>query len=96
MHWDWAGEAGRAPIGSDADGISDPLPQAFSLTAIVISFGLTLFLLALAVRQRHLTGDDLVEDDVEDHRIARLASDKGDDHGDDQGAAGSAADGDAA
>lgn len=68
------GEAGRAPIGSDADGISDPLPQAFSLTAIVISFGLTLFLLALAVRQRHLSGDDLVEDDVEDHRIARLAA----------------------
>lgn len=67
------GPAGTAPIGSDTDGVSDPLPQAFSLTAIVIAFGLTLFLLALAVRQRQLTGDDLVQDDVEDRRIARWA-----------------------
>src|SRR6056297_1596786 len=43
---------------------------ALSLTAIVISFGLTLFVLALARRQQVLTGDDLVEDDVEDRRIA--------------------------
>ena len=50
--------------------LSDPLPQAFALTAIVISFGLTLFLLALARRQAQLTGDDLVEDDLEDRRIA--------------------------
>lgn len=49
---------------------SNPLPQALSLTAIVISFGLTLFLLALARRQRELSGDDLVEDDLEDRRIA--------------------------
>lgn len=67
------GRAGRAPIGADPEGMSDPLPQAFSLTAIVISFGLTLFLLALAVRQRQLTGDDLVQDDIEDRRIARFA-----------------------
>ena len=32
--------------------------------------GLTLFLLALARRQAQLTGDDLVEDDLEDRRIA--------------------------
>jgi multicomponent Na+:H+ antiporter subunit C len=44
-----------------------------SLTAIVISFGLTLYLLALARRQQILTGDDLVEDDVEDRRIAAFA-----------------------
>ena len=49
---------------------ANPLPQALSLTAIVISFGLTLFLLALARRQHVLTGDDLVEDDLEDRRIA--------------------------
>ena len=36
----------------------------------MISFGLTLFLLALARRQRTLSGDDLVEDDLEDRRIA--------------------------
>ncbi len=29
---------------------ADPLPQAFALTAIVISFGVTAFLLALAAR----------------------------------------------
>lgn len=67
------GPAGRAPIGADPAGIADPLPQAFSLTAIVISFGLTLFLLAMAVRQRQLTGDDLVQDDIEDRRIAASA-----------------------
>ncbi len=42
------------------------------MTAIVISFGLTLFLLALAVRQQTLSGDDQVEDDLEDRRIATL------------------------
>jgi multicomponent Na+:H+ antiporter subunit C len=41
------------------------------LTAIVISFGVTAFLLAMAWRSFVLTGDDLVEDDREDRRIAR-------------------------
>lgn len=65
------GEAGAPPLaGSTDEPLSNPLPQALSLTAIVISFGLTLFLLALARRQDQLTGDDLVEDDIEDRRIA--------------------------
>lgn len=66
------GRAGSPPIvdGEPASDIANPLPQALSLTAIVISFGLTLFVLALARRQQLLTGDDLVEDDVEDRRIA--------------------------
>lgn len=69
------GPAGGPPIvGSNDRAPSDPLPQAFSLTAIVISFGLTLFVLALASRQRQLTGDDLVEDDVEDRRVAQLST----------------------
>ena len=59
--------ADRTPPAASAD----PLPQALSLTAIVISFGLTLYLLALARRQRELTGDDLVEDDLEDQRVSR-------------------------
>ncbi len=64
------GGPGAAPIaGGDRD-ISNPVPQALALTAIVISFGLALFLLALAARQQTLTGDDLVEDDLEDRRIA--------------------------
>jgi multicomponent Na+:H+ antiporter subunit C len=69
------GPAGGPPIvGSSDQAPSDPLPQAFSLTAIVISFGLTLFVLALASRQRQLTGDDLVEDDVEDRRVAHMST----------------------
>jgi multicomponent Na+:H+ antiporter subunit C len=68
------GRAGAPPLAGMDDGrLSDPLPQAFSLTAIVISFGLTLFVLALARRQQVLTGDDLVEDDIEDRRIASIA-----------------------
>ena len=38
----------------------------------MISFGLTVFLLALAYRSWLLTGDDAVENDLEDRRIARL------------------------
>jgi len=69
------GAAGGPPIvGNNDQAPSDPLPQAFALTAIVISFGLTLFILALASRQRQLTGDDLVEDDVEDRRVAQLSA----------------------
>jgi multicomponent Na+:H+ antiporter subunit C len=40
---------------------ADPLPQAFALTAIVISFGITAFLLALAFRSRQAVGDDDIE-----------------------------------
>jgi multicomponent Na+:H+ antiporter subunit C len=53
---------------------ADPLPQALALTAIVITFGIIAFLLALAYRSWVLTRDDTVEDDIEDRRIAgRLA-----------------------
>lgn len=52
--------------------VADPLPQALALTAIVISFGITAFLLALAYRSWVLNRDDEVEDDIEDRRIARL------------------------
>jgi multicomponent Na+:H+ antiporter subunit C len=57
--------------GAAAGPISDPLPQALVLTAIVITFGVTAFLLALALRSYLLTGTDAVEDDIEDRRIAR-------------------------
>jgi multicomponent Na+:H+ antiporter subunit C len=49
--------------------VADPLPQAMVLTAIVITFGITAFLLALALRSYLLTGTDAVEDDIEDRRI---------------------------
>ena len=60
--------------GGDAGSFADPLPQALVLTAIVITFGVIAFLLALAYRSWRLTADDEVEDDVEDRRIARLES----------------------
>lgn len=67
------GRAGPVPIVGDTLGAyADPLPQAMALTAIVISFGVTAFLLVLAYRSWILTHDDEVEDDVEDRRIARL------------------------
>ena len=61
-----------ALVGSGTpDGFADPLPQALALTAIVISFGVTAFLLTLAFRNYRLMGTDEVEDDVEDRRVAR-------------------------
>ena len=65
------GPTGSAPIldGREAP-FSDPLPQALILTAIVISFAVTAFLLALAVRAWGSARDDIVEDDLEDRRIA--------------------------
>ena len=88
---------GVAPfIGSTGDGpIADPMPQALALTAIVISFGVGAFLLALAYRSWQLTGDDLAEDDVEDRRIATLRDQASDEEVADQvalGLAGAAAD----
>lgn len=66
------GPPGDAPIANltSPEQSANPLPQALALTAIVIAFGLSLFLLALARRQQVLTGNDQVEDDLEDQRIA--------------------------
>lgn len=68
------GTAGAAPIVEEGAGVeyADPLPQALALTAIVITFGVTAFLLALAYRSWILGGSDEVEDDFEDRRIAQL------------------------
>jgi multicomponent Na+:H+ antiporter subunit C len=54
--------------------MSDPLTQAMILTAIVITLGMTAFLLAMAYRSWQLTGHDDVQDDVEDASIRRLAA----------------------
>jgi multicomponent Na+:H+ antiporter subunit C len=70
-----SGEAGSAPIiGSSDEPMTDPLPQAMVLTAIVITLGVTAFGLALAYRAWQLTGHDDVQDDVEDAVIRRLAA----------------------
>ncbi|HEX5018833.1 MAG TPA: Na(+)/H(+) antiporter subunit C [Actinomycetes bacterium] len=71
-----AGKAGTTPIvGVGAEGeMSDPLPQALVLTAIVITLGTTAFLLAMAYRSWQLTGHDDVQDDIEDAAIRDLAA----------------------
>ena len=47
-------EAGRAHF-------ADPIPQALVLTAIVIGFGMTAFLIVLALRARAVLGSDHVD-----------------------------------
>ena len=71
-----AGEAGRPPFVGDSEPgeMSDPLPQAMVLTAIVISLATMGFLLALAYRLWQVSGTDDVPDDAEDARILDLAS----------------------
>jgi multicomponent Na+:H+ antiporter subunit C len=67
------GGRGIAPVIGTADPseFADPLPQALALTSIVITFGVTAFLLALGYRSWRITHDDVVEDDIEDRFIAR-------------------------
>lgn len=67
------GRAGDAPLVDEVGGpYADPLPQALALTAIVITFGVSAFLLALAYRSWVINRSDEVEDDVEDRRIAAM------------------------
>ena len=41
--------------------VTDPLPQALVLTAIVIGFATTAFIVQLALRSRYETGNDHVD-----------------------------------
>lgn len=70
------GRAGGAPIIglTPENEMADPLPQAMVLTAIVITLGLTAFVVAMAYRSWQIHGHDEVQDDLEDRRIARLAA----------------------
>ena len=68
---------GTAPLigsGDPAD-FADPMPQALVLTAIVISFGVTALLLALAYRSWLLTRDDEGQDDIDDRNVGRDSAD---------------------
>jgi len=58
-------------VGGELRSFTDPLPQALALTAIVITFGVIAFLLALAYLSWIITNDDDVEDDLEDRFVAR-------------------------
>ena len=68
-----AGRPGAPPFEGDADPstMTDPLPFAMVLTAIVITLGVSAFVLALAYRAWQLFGHDEVPDDVEDRRVLR-------------------------
>ena len=50
-----------APILTPDGRVADPLPQALVLTAIVIGFATTGFVVELALRSRHETGTDHVD-----------------------------------
>lgn len=62
------GRPGIAPFfgAGTTDEMSDPLPQALTLTAIVITFAVSAFLLALIYRSWQLGQADTVEDDEAD------------------------------
>lgn len=57
---------------SDPSRMADPLVQAFALTAIVITFGVTLLLLAMVHRSWAIRDSDKLPDDPEDRRIAGI------------------------
>ena len=67
-----SGRRGNPPLVGTGDPatFADPVPEALVLTAIVITFGVTTLLLALAYRSWLLTRDDEVQDDVGDRSIA--------------------------
>lgn len=50
-----------AVIDATANGYSDPLPQALVLTAIVIAFGMTAYIIVLALKARGELGNDHVD-----------------------------------
>lgn len=66
-----SGRAGAAPFYGESEPLADPLPQAFVLTSIVITFGVSAFLMALIYRSWRLAHVDLVADDTEDVAVGR-------------------------
>jgi multicomponent Na+:H+ antiporter subunit C len=67
------GPAGKAPIIAEevaGAAMNDPLPQALILTAIVITFGVTAFVLAVIYRSWRLAQGDLVMADIDDRLVA--------------------------
>lgn len=68
-----AGKPGGPPLTDgktfDFEGMTDPLPQALVLTAIVITLAMASFLLALIYRSWRIARADIVTDDEEDVRV---------------------------
>jgi multicomponent Na+:H+ antiporter subunit C len=70
------GQPGIAPFYGDEGAYSDPLPQALTLTAIVITFAVSAFLLALIYRSWQLGQADTVEDDEVDLALRERHADE--------------------
>lgn len=69
-------ENGAAIIGEGTHH-SDPLPQALVLTAIVIGFAMTAFVLILAMRARADLGNDHVDgEQIHQHKKAKKNKDR--------------------
>jgi multicomponent K+:H+ antiporter subunit C len=58
-------------VGNEA--VADPLPQALVLTAIVIGFATTGFVIELALRSRHESGSDHVDGHEPGHAPGHVA-----------------------
>ncbi|MGM7671188.1 Na(+)/H(+) antiporter subunit C [Microbacterium sp. A93] len=72
-----AGAPGQAPLvenGVDPEAYTDPLPQALTLTSIVISFAITAFMLGMIYRSWKLGRRDEVMVDTEDVKVAEQPS----------------------
>ena len=54
--------------------LADPLPQALVLTAIVIGFATTGFVIELALRSRHESGSDHVDGHEPGHAVGYVAA----------------------
>jgi multicomponent K+:H+ antiporter subunit C len=66
---------GAAVLGQSVE-YSDPLPQALVLTAIVIGFAMTAFVVILAMRSRADQGNDYVDGHINEQPKRLSASDK--------------------
>lgn len=53
--------SGAPPLAGSTAATADPIPQALVLTAIVIGFGMTAFVMILAIRARGELGTDHVD-----------------------------------
>ncbi|MGZ0712169.1 Na(+)/H(+) antiporter subunit C (plasmid) [Coraliomargarita sp. W4R53] len=71
------GQPGIAPFygAGETSEMSDPLPQALTLTAIVITFAVSAFLLALIYRSWQLGQADTVTDDEDDIAVRKRTVD---------------------
>ena len=68
----------RGRTSDDRTTMADPLAQGLVLTEIVITMGITAFLLALTYRAYRLTTKEEVSDDPEDTRVSEQTEDEAD------------------